>query len=190
MRRIDIIEELSEHRVTLLCSVICALVGAVATVFLTKLLDTAFPSSFIIKEETYDTSAKQIYAFEFGSHSSGKQFLGIVTEYPIWYYRLSVGNATWQNTGIIHVSVDFPTRMRTIWALTGDKTIRENNAQTLHFQIPQLTARHGVTFAIAVASLDLPDINKVQIRVTSTTGDFAKVPSARYKNIFTERAEK
>lgn len=190
MKRTINLDRFSKAEAALASGIVCSLISAVATVFLTKCVDSVLPPSFLIRAETPDMSNNRVYALEFASCTNGKQLLGIVVEYPIWYYRVSVGNTTRENTGTIHISADFPQQMKMVWALIGDKTIKEKNAQTLHFQMSQLTARRGMTFSIAVASLELPDINKIRIQVTSAAGDFEKVPMARYNGTFTKPVDK
>ena len=177
-------------KAVLVSGIISALVTAIATVSLTKFFDTVLPSSLVLKETSDDKSANGIYSFEYSSSSNGRQFLGIVTQYPIRYYSISIGNASQQESGTIHVSMDFPSRMKKIWILIGDNRGTHKNSSSIHFQMSQLPPGHGATFSIAVATLELPDVTKMNMRVTSSIGDFEKVSTSRYKSIFKPIEEK
>lgn len=178
------IDKYSKKQMMIATAVLTAVVSSIITVCLTKALDSVFPSSFILNEKSNSTNGVLMYSMEYSSRSDGKQFLGIVTQYPIWYYSMSIGNRSVNKTGTISVTIDFPKKMKAIWGLLGEREVKVKNTNTIHFQAPQLKPGYGKTFSVAIASLDLPDINRMKMTITSSAGNFEKVPSQHYRSIF------
>ncbi len=183
-------KEKTTRTVTILlwCAVVSALVSAVITVGLTKFLDTLFPTHVIWAEKvkTGYSYPALMYAFEYDSYLPGKRMpiLGFIIQYPTWLYSISLGNDSKFDTGIISVTIDLPNKVKAVAVFLNDRTTEFKSTDTLHFQVDPIKKTYGRSYRIAIASADLPDLNKFKVSVISPSGSFGKVTKVLYESVF------
>ncbi len=172
----------------IMTAVISAIVSAIVTVCLQKYLNVVFPTPLVIQQKEYSASPipplSVSFAYTTSANPAESRLFGLIKDLPTYYYDLSLGNISADDTGVIGVSIDFPKPVRAAAAFLPIRTRTYENTTAIHFQTSELKSNFGTTIQIAVKAEDLPDINKIQVTATSQEGDFTKISKAIYDKVF------
>jgi hypothetical protein len=163
-----------------------AIVGPMVNTAFTKYLDTSYPSLVLHQTSTSEDFEypPQMFSLCYSSSRPGKTFLGFTTRYPAHFFELNIGNNSDHDSGPITVSCRFPEEVPGILLYPTCSPSRFEDVTNIVFRVPALKPRFGYTYRFTVAANMIPDPTKISIAVHSALGEYKRVPSSRYHDLF------